>query len=145
MTVRSETIRPALVSALAACCLALTAAPVLAAEPTAAPEPTDVAEPAAKPAQSGADEYGEEGVPLGTGEDEDPAPVEEEPESTPAPTPAPAPTGSGDAAAETTTTAPTGTELPRTGADAWLIALIAIALIAAGILVRRTRIAAPHG
>ena len=164
MTFRNEMIRSALVSALTGCCLALFAAPALAGEtPAAGPEPSvavdetgaapeqsATAEPTAAaaasapatPAQSGSDEYSEDGVPLGTGETEDPEPVEEEPEAAPAPTgssPAPA------VASEETPVATTGAELPRTGGATWLIALIASALIAAGVAVRRIRIAAPRG
>jgi LPXTG-motif cell wall-anchored protein len=170
MTLRIEKLKPTLVSVLAACCLALSAAPALADEPGAAApaselvvEPTATAQqpaepaepapvapasaPAAKPAQSGADEYSEEGVPTGTGEDEDSAPVDEDQGSSPAPTSSAPPatsTGSGETAAEETTSAPTGAQLPRTGADAWPIALIAIMLLATGILVRRRALAAPR-
>jgi LPXTG-motif cell wall-anchored protein len=168
MTLRNEKLKPTLVSVLAACCLALPAAPALADEsdaaapaPDLAVEPAATAEqpaepaepapvapasaPAAKPAQSGADEYSEEGVPTGTGEDDNPAP--EDQESSPAPTssaPPAAPTGSSDTAAEETTSAATGAQLPRTGADAWPIALIAIMLIATGVLVRRRALADPR-
>lgn len=118
-----------------------------------AEEPAPVAassEPAAQPSQSGTDEYSEGGVPTGTGEDEDPAPVEEPP---PAEDPAPtgsggsAPTGSSapaEASAETPVTTSETTGLPRTGADTWPLALIGIALLGLGLLVRRREIATPR-
>jgi LPXTG-motif cell wall-anchored protein len=165
MTFHHDKFRPALLPALVICYLALSAGPVVAAEspapapqPTAATEPASAPEPAAepevsppadvqaKPAQSGADEYSEEGVPLGTGEDEEQEPVDDGEESDPAPSApsgsTPAPTSSGTVG-ETAAT-PTGEQLPRTGMETWPIALIAIALLAAGTALRRRGLAAPR-
>jgi LPXTG-motif cell wall-anchored protein len=107
-----------------------------------AAEPQAAAAPTATPAQddtSGLNEYSEGGVPTPTGDDTNPEPVD--------PGNAPAPTSS----APTTTTAPAATPaaetttettgLPRTGADSWAIALIGIALLAAGLVLRRRQIA----
>jgi LPXTG-motif cell wall-anchored protein len=108
------------------------------AKPAPAPAPAPPAR-AAQEDTSGANEYSEEGVPTPT---EDPAPVEEP--STDAPAASPTPSAPSAApAAETTTTEPVADTggLPRTGAESWPIALIGIAALAAGLLLRRREIA----
>ena len=131
-----------------------TAAPSAApAEPQAVePQPAGPAAPAAQPAQSGPNEYSEGGVPTGSGEDEEPAPVEPSEPDEPTSNDNPAPTNSGSAPsggsapaeATDTSAAPTETGLPRTGSDSWLIALIGIVLLSAGVVVRRRGVAAPR-
>ena len=89
---------------------------------------------------SGADQYTEPGIP---GAEEDTS--SGEPTGTePAPTPTPAPSGS--SGSTTTPTAETAqatetTGLPRTGAEAGWLALVAAAFLGAGLLLRR---ALPH-
>ena len=118
----------------------------------AAPGSVDVfaaSEPAAAPAQddvSGGNEYSEETPPTGTGDPDD------TPESTPdddtndTSTSQPAPTGGGTtsssdvAATEATETGAEEGGLPRTGADSWIIALIGVALLGCGIVVRRAAV-----
>ena len=120
-------------------------APDAQAPDTSAPaaEPRAAAAPTATPAQddtSGLNEYSEGGVPTPTGDDTNPEPVQQDNDPAPtssAPTTTAAPVAT--PAAETTTET---TGLPRTGADSWAIALIGIALLAAGLVIRRRQIAA---
>jgi hypothetical protein len=107
------------------------------AQPAAEPAPT------AQPAQddvSGGNEYTEEAPPTATGDPDEP--TTPAPDDT-APTPSAPSTGSGSAptattAAETTDTA--GDELPRTGSDGVIIALLGAALFACGTLLRRAAV-----
>ena len=124
---------------------ALVPAPAAFAE--AAPGPVDVfaaSDPAAAPAQddvSGGNEYSEEVPPTATGDPNDTTSDDTDDSNT---TSQPAPTGGGttsgsDVAATEATDTGAAEEggLPRTGADSWLIALIGVALLGGGILVRR--------
>jgi len=91
---------------------------------------------------SGADQYTEQGIP---GAEEDTTSDEPtEPAPDPDPTPAPAPSGSSGVESQPTAeTAVTGetTGLPRTGAEAGWLALVAAAFLGCGLLLRR---ALPH-
>jgi LPXTG-motif cell wall-anchored protein len=102
-------------------------------------------EPAATPAQedvSGGNEYSEEVPPTGTGEPDDTSDTnsddtEDTTTSQPAPTGGGTTSGSDVAATEATETGAEEGGLPRTGADSWIIALIGVALLGCGIVVRR--------
>jgi LPXTG-motif cell wall-anchored protein len=101
-------------------------------------------EPAATPAQddvSGGNEYSEEVPPTGTGDPDDTPDTSDDTNDTttsqPAPTGGGTTSGSDVAATEATETGAEEGGLPRTGADSWLIALIGIAFLGGGILVRR--------
>jgi LPXTG-motif cell wall-anchored protein len=89
---------------------------------------------------SGADQYTEQGIP--GAEDETTSDEPTEPAPDPDPSPAPAPSGSSgvEPTAETAVTGET-TSLPRTGADAPWLALVAAAFLGCGFLLRR---ALPH-
>jgi LPXTG-motif cell wall-anchored protein len=127
---------------------ALVPAPAAFAE--AAPGPVDVfaaSDPAAAPAQddvSGGNEYSEEVPPTATGDPDDTSSDQTSGNTDDTTTSQPAPTGGGttsgsDVAATEATETGAAEEggLPRTGADSWLIALIGVALLGGGILVRR--------
>jgi len=101
--------------------------------------------PAATPAQddvSGGNEYSEEVPPTGTGDPDD-TPDQTSDDTDDTTTSQPAPTGGGTtsgsdvAATEATETGAEETGLPRTGAESWIIALIGVALLGCGIVVRR--------
>lgn len=125
--------------------------PAPAALADAAPGPVDVFatanEPAAAPAQddvSGGNEYSEEVPPTATGDADDTSSDQTSDDTNDTTTSQPAPTGGGttsgsDVAATEATETGAAEEggLPRTGADSWLIALIGVALLGSGILVRR--------
>jgi LPXTG-motif cell wall-anchored protein len=117
----------------------VTSAPATDAELSAAPEP------AATPAQddvSGGNEYSEEVPPTGTGDPDD-TPEQTSDDTDDTTTSEPAPTGGGTtsgsdvAATEATETGAEEAGLPRTGAESWIIALIGVALLGCGIVVRR--------
>ena len=124
--------------------VALVPAPAAFAE--AAPGPVDVfaaSDPAATPSQddvSGGNEYSEEVPPTATGDPDDTTSDDTEDTNT---TSQPAPTGGGTtsgsdvAATEATDTGAEEGGLPRTGAESWIIALIGVALLGCGIVVRR--------
>jgi len=123
---------------------ALVPAPAAFAE--AAPGPVDVfaaSAPAATPAQddvSGGNEYSEEVPPTATGDPNDTTSDDTDDSNT---TSQPAPTGGGTtsgsdvAATEATETGAEEGGLPRTGGESWIIALIGVALLGCGIVVRR--------
>jgi LPXTG-motif cell wall-anchored protein len=141
--------------------LLLLPAGALAAEPAQAPDPEPAAQveapvqnapedqgpPAATPAQSpddvaGGNEYSEQAPPTGTGDPDTPttSPPEDDTEETttqPAPTSTGGSTTSSTAGAEDATDAAATDALPRTGSEGWIIALIGIALVGSGLLLRR--------
>ena len=126
---------------------ALVPAPAAFAE--AAPGPVDVfaaSDPAATPAQddvSGGNEYSEEVPPTATGDPGDTSDQTSDDTNDTNTTSQPAPTGGGTtsgsdvAATEATETGAEEGGLPRTGAESWIIALIGVALLGCGIVVRR--------
>ena len=126
---------------------ALVPAPAAFAE--AAPGPVDVfaaSDPAATPAQddvSGGNEYSEEVPPTATGDPDDTSNQTSDDTNDTNTTSQPAPTGGGTtsgsdvAATEATETGAEEGGLPRTGAESWIIALIGVALLGCGIVVRR--------
>ena len=91
---------------------------------------------AAQEDTSGADQYTEQGIP--GAEDETTSDEPTEPTSDPDPSPAPAPTGSSgvEPTAETAVTGETDS-LPRTGAEAAWLALVAAAFLGGGLVLRR--------
>jgi len=123
--------------------------PASAAFAEAAPGPVDVfaaSDPAATPAQddvSGGNEYSEEVPPTATGDPDDTSDQTSDDTNDTNTTSQPAPTGGGTtsgsdvAATEATETGAEETGLPRTGAESWIIALIGVALLGCGIVVRR--------
>jgi len=109
-----------------------------------------VAEPTAQAAQSpedvsGGNEYTEQAPPTGTGPSKTPLVTEPKTEATAPPTATPGPTDSGAAevASQTADETATATQaqptnvLPRTGADARLLAVLGVVLLGAGVLLRR--------
>jgi LPXTG-motif cell wall-anchored protein len=123
-----------LTAILASAGVVLLPASALAADP-AAPSP-----PAATPAQddvSGGNEYSEQAPPTPTDEPEPPtAPAQADSvdDDAPAATAPSSTTAQPSASTEATTAADT---LPRTGAEALVVALIGILLIGCGLMVRR--------
>lgn len=146
-----------LVSLLAGVAILASASGVQAAEPTAeaqavAPAPADgfadktseadaAKAPVGQPSQSpedvsGGNEYTEDGIPTGTGEDSQPV----EPNPEPAPSPAQgtneSPTGGSvtveGAAEDTAGSATAAATLPRTGGETSLLALTGLGLLALG-------------
>ena len=121
--------------------------PASAAFAEAAPGSVDVfasSNPAAAPAQddvSGGNEYSEEVPPTGTGDPDDTdsssGNTDDTTTSQPAPTGGGTTSGSDVAATEATETGADEGGLPRTGAESWIIALIGVALLGCGIVVRR--------
>jgi len=123
--------------------------PASAAFAEAAPGPVDVfaaSDPAATPAQddvSGGNEYSEEVPPTATGDPDDTSDQASDDTNDTNTTSQPAPTGGGTtsgsdvAATEATETGAEEGGLPRTGAESWIIALIGVALLGCGIVVRR--------
>jgi LPXTG-motif cell wall-anchored protein len=116
-----------------------TSGPASGVELSAAPEPT--AEPAQGEDVSGGNEYSEETPPTGTGDPGDTPDSDtgdtNDTTSQPAPTGGGTTSGSEVAATEATDTGAEEGGLPRTGADSWIIALIGVALLGCGIVVRR--------
>ena len=118
-----------------------TSGPASGAELSAASEPT--AEPAQGEDVSGGNEYSEETPPTGTGDPGDSPDSDTDDTGDTNTTSQPAPTGGGTtsgsevAATEATDTGAEEGGLPRTGADSWIIALIGVALLGCGIVVRR--------
>ncbi len=112
--------------------------PAPASESAASADPG----PAAKPAQAdfGApNEYTEEGVPEGTGEDTPPEePVDDGGDGDTQPAaPQPQPSAGAAPTAEVTADVGSAGDLPRTGLDGWALALAGVLLLLLGLLLRR--------
>jgi LPXTG-motif cell wall-anchored protein len=125
------------------------------AEPSQAqvaePSQAQVAEPSQTPDDvSGGNEYTEDGVPTGTGDD-DSSPPEEPTSGGSEPTQDTTESSAGesvvgqDAGDQTATAAPAADTLPRTGSDSWLLALVGVGLLGLGAVLRRVGEAAPSG
>lgn len=118
--------------------------PVADAELSVTTESAAAPEPAAAPAQddvSGGNEYSEDAPPTATGDPDDTdsssGNTDDTTTSQPAPTGGGTTSGSDVAATEATETGAEEGGLPRTGAESWIIALIGVALLGCGIVVRR--------
>jgi len=121
------------------------------AEPAQVADPAPVAQPAQSPNDvSGGNEYTEDGVPTGTGEDNSSPPQEptsggSEPTQGTTQSSAGESAGGQDAGDQTATAAPAAATLPRTGSDSWLLALLGVGLLGLGAVLRRVGEAAPSG
>jgi LPXTG-motif cell wall-anchored protein len=123
--------------------------PTASAQTAETVQAAQVAEPAQTPNDvSGGNEYTEDGVPTGTGEDNSSPPQEptsggSEPTQGTTESSAGQSVAAQDAGDQTATAAPAGATLPRTGSDSWLLALVGVALLGLGAVLRRVGEAAP--